>query len=99
MKHLAVSALYCAGFWTLLFPTVSLAQAQNYPTNERQSFVESCANLRGSEVRAICACTFEKIKARYSYEEYRSIRQRIDNGSQLPAPVVKMIEDCRRSQS
>ncbi|MGB0560614.1 MAG: hypothetical protein ACPGVO_02270 [Spirulinaceae cyanobacterium] len=107
MKRFSLSvagvALGCTSLLTFLAPTLTprpvVAQSQNYPTGERQNFVNSCAYGRGNQVRAICACTYEKIKARYSYSEYQNIRQRIRNGSQLPAPVLKMIEDCRREQS
>ncbi|MEM8641015.1 MAG: hypothetical protein AAGG51_19710 [Cyanobacteria bacterium P01_G01_bin.54] len=101
MKQFVLStaaALGCTSLLTLFAPTLVLAQSQNYPAGERQNFIESCAYSRGNQVRAICACTYEKIKARYDYSEYQNIRQRIRSGSQLPAPVLKMIEDCRREQ-
>lgn len=99
MKRFALSTLCCAGLLAALPTTPALAQAQNYPANERQSFVNSCAYDRGTTVRTICACTFEKIKARYSYQEYLTIRRQIQNGQRLPAPVLAMIDDCRDAQA
>lgn len=99
MKRFALSTLCCASLLSLLSTRSVLAQAQNYPANERQSFVNSCAYDRGTAVRAICACTFEKIKARYSYGEYLTIRRQIQNGQRLPASVLAMIESCRNTQT
>jgi hypothetical protein len=84
----------------IAIPALSSAQttsnAPSYPTQERASFINSCAYGRGAEVRAVGECTYRRITQKYSYEEYRTIYRRVEQGSALPETIVAMIRDCRR---
>lgn len=95
----------------LLIPLISaiaialspLSQAQtssnavSYPSTERSSFINSCAYGRGADVREVCECTYRRITQKYTYEEYRTIYRRVEQGSALPETIVAMIRDCRRA--
>ncbi|MDB9312776.1 hypothetical protein PN462_06660 [Spirulina sp. CS-785/01] len=81
--------------------TLTLSQTQptqpsnNYPSQEKTSFINSCTQENDGRFRAICECTFNQIQDTYSYEEYQNILQQLRNGDDLPEAVVEMIRDCR----
>lgn len=86
-----------------LSPSVTRSQqtqnpsSNSYPTEEKASFVNSCARNNDAQFRAICECTFNKIQQTYSYTEYQNIRQQLENGENLPERVVRMIRECRNN--
>ncbi|NEO25940.1 MAG: hypothetical protein F6K03_03330 [Kamptonema sp. SIO4C4] len=80
---------------TLSQPQPSQPSRNNYPAQEKASFVDSCAQENDARFRAICECTFNQIQDTYSYEEYQNILQQLRNGDDLPEAVVEMIRDCR----
>jgi hypothetical protein len=62
-----------------------------YPPGFRQKFVDSCAS--GGAPRKICGCTYDKLKARYTFPEFVSLLGKV-HGSSLPGPVRDAVQKC-----
>jgi FHA domain-containing protein len=65
-----------------------------YPPGFRKRFVDSCES--GGAPRSICGCTYDKLKARYTFPEFVSLLGKV-KGSNLPGPVRDAVQQCARS--
>ena len=55
------------------------APVQAYPQSAADAFLDSCEKA-GSD-RAFCACVFEKVQAKYTFEEFSVIESKIIAGT------------------
>jgi hypothetical protein len=65
-----------------------------YPPGFRAKFVDSCAS--GGAPRAICGCTFDKLKSRYSFTEFVGLLGKVKNGN-LPPPIQSAVRQCAQA--
>ncbi len=57
-------------------------------------YMGECVGSKGSEAQAFCQCTIEKIKEKYSYQEFLSIGLEITGGKEPPEDFNKVIKSC-----
>jgi hypothetical protein len=63
----------------------------DFPPGFRKQFVDSCA--QGGAPRSICACTFDRLKSRYSFTEFVDLLSKARGGN-LPPPVQNAVQQC-----
>jgi hypothetical protein len=68
--------------------------AGGYPPGFRAKFVDSCAS--GGAPRAICGCTYDKLKSRYSFPEFVGLLGKVKNGK-LPGPIQDAVRQCAQA--
>jgi hypothetical protein len=74
--------------------TTPAPSSGGYPAGFRKKFVDSCES--GGAPRSICGCTFDKLKARYTFPEFVALLGKV-KGSNLPGPVRDAVQQCARS--
>jgi FHA domain len=74
--------------------TTPAPSSGSYPPGFRKKFVDSCES--GGAPRNICGCTFDKLKARYTFPEFVALLGKV-KGSNLPGPVRDAVQQCARS--
>jgi hypothetical protein len=46
--------------------------------------------------RTICGCTYDKLKARYTFPEFVGLLGRVKNGT-LPPPIQSAVRQCAQA--
>lgn len=54
-----------------------------YPTGVSDNFVNSC-KADGSVSKEVCSCIFEKVQAKYTYDEFYEMDKKADKGAPPP---------------
>jgi hypothetical protein len=74
--------------------TTPAPSSSGYPPGFRKKFVDSCES--GGAPRSVCGCTFDRLKARYTFPEFVSLLGKV-KGSNLPGPVRDAVQKCVNS--
>lgn len=72
----------------------SCGPGKEYPAEVKANFIKSCA-AKANGNTALCECMFEKIKERYSYQEFVKLENDLNKGIQSQ-PFMNYVDSATR---
>jgi hypothetical protein len=96
LAFLAVAPLLVADLAKAQQPT----SLNRYPTSVVEDYLEGCqrqavsAGIPESLVKNFCSCTLNKLRSRYTVEEFRQLRDRATTASETPQAFTEVGMAC-----
>lgn len=70
-------------------PSEPLVSAETY---YETSFVDGC--VKGGGVRSACQCVYDKMQAKWTFEEIKSITSEFSKTNKIPEAISQMAVEC-----
>ena len=83
--------VFLAAGCAVLFAMACHRRGNEYPSEVVENFLRACGS-RASE--SACRCSLEKVRERYTADEYRALEARIAATRQAPKELLDIIASC-----
>ncbi len=67
--------------------------ARSYPETFRRDFMTQCVGDR-PELQVICDCTYRRITASYTYQQYLILTHRLQTEGRIPLEIAQINQAC-----
>ena len=92
ITHRSIARVVLAAGCALLLTTACRRRGNEYPPELVENFLRACGS-RASE--GACRCSLDKVRERYTADEYRALEARIAATRQAPKELLDISASCR----